>query len=246
MTIPVGFCWSGGKDSAMALQAVLRDPEYEVVGLLTTVTEGFERISMHGVRRELLLAQAEALGLSLEEVRIPPQCPNTTYETRLGEAAVRLRNQGVRHVAFGDIFLRDLRAYREENLARLDMAAIFPLWDVDTCELAARFLREGFRAVTVCIDPKKLDRSFAGRELNAAFFRDLPRGVDPCGENGEFHTFVFGGPIFRSVINCRTGETLERDGFVFCDVLPVGGGNSHVQNDESRENGPGAALRGSG
>jgi uncharacterized protein (TIGR00290 family) len=228
MSIPLAFCWSGGKDSAMALQAVLGNPEYTLVALLTTVTEGFERISMHGVRRELLLAQVEAIGLPLEEVRIPPKCPNAIYETRMGEATLRLRERGVRHVAFGDIFLRDLRAYREENLARLNMQALFPLWDIDTRELAWRFLREGFRAVTVCIDPKKLDRSFAGRELETAFFRDLPAGVDPCGENGEFHTFVFDGPIFRSAICCRAGEIVERDGFVFCDVLPVGKRDAHV------------------
>ena len=212
----------------MALQAVLGNPEYTLVALLTTVTEGFERISMHGVRRELLLAQVEAIGLPLEEVRIPPKCPNAIYETRMGEATLRLRERGVRHVAFGDIFLRDLRAYREENLARLNMDALFPLWDIDTRELAWRFLREGFRAVTVCVDPKKLDRSFAGRELETAFFRDLPAGVDPCGENGEFHTFVFDGPIFRSAICCRAVEIVEWDGFVFCDVLPVGKGDAHV------------------
>jgi uncharacterized protein (TIGR00290 family) len=228
MKTPAAFCWSGGKDSAMALQAVLRDPDYTVVALLTTVTEGFERISMHGVRRELLLAQVEAIGLPLEEVRIPPKCPNAIYETRMGEATLRLRQRGVRHVAFGDIFLRDLRAYREENLARLNMEAIFPLWDIDTRELASRFVREGFRAVTVCVDPKKLDRSFAGRELETAFFRDLPAGVDPCGENGEFHTFVFDGPIFRFAVCCRAGEIVERDGFVFCDLLPVGKGDAHV------------------
>jgi uncharacterized protein (TIGR00290 family) len=226
MTLPVVFCWSGGKDSAMALQAMLRTPEYKVVGLLTTVTEGFERISMHGVRRELLLAQAEAIGLPMEEVRIPPQCPNAIYETRMAETMQPLRDRGIRHVAFGDIFLRDLRAYREENLARIGMEAIFPLWDIDTRELAARFVREGFRAVTVCVDPKKLDRSFAGRELDEAFFDELPAGVDPCGENGEFHTFVFDGPIFGSAICCRAGEIVERDSFVFCDVLPMAKGEA--------------------
>ncbi len=205
----------------MALQVVLREPEYEVVALLTTVTEGYERISMHGVRRELLLAQASAIGLPLEEVRIPPQCPNAIYEQRMAEAMQRVGENGVRHIAFGDIFLRDLRAYREANLARVGMEAIFPLWDIDTQELTARFIREGFRAMTVCVEPKKLDRSFAGRELDAAFFDALPVGVDPCGENGEFHTFVFDGPIFRSAIRCRAGEIVERDGFVFCDVLPM-------------------------
>jgi uncharacterized protein (TIGR00290 family) len=228
MKVPMAFCWSGGKDSAMALQVALRDPEYEVVGLLTTVTKGFERISMHGVRRELLLAQAQALGLPLEEVRIPQRCPNAIYETRMGEAMLRLKERGVRHVAFGDIFLRDLRAYREENLARIGMEAVFPLWDLDTLELATRFVGEGFRAVTVCVDPKRLDRSFAGRELDEAFFDELPAGVDPCGENGEFHTFVFDGPIFRSAICCRAGEIVERDSFVFCDILPMAKGEASV------------------
>jgi uncharacterized protein (TIGR00290 family) len=154
-------------------------------------------------------------------VRIPPQCPNAIYETHMAETMQHLRNRDVRHVAFGDIFLRDLRAYREETLSRIGMKAIFPLWDIDTRELAARFVREGFRAVTVCVDRKKLDRSFAGRKLDDAFFDELPPGVDPCGENGEFHTFVFDGPIFLSAICCRTGEIVERDSFVFCDVLPM-------------------------
>lgn len=226
MSTPVVFCWSGGKDSAMALQAVLRDPAYQVVRLLTTVTEGFERVSMHGVRRELLQVQAAAIGLPLEEVPIPQHCPNALYETRMAESMLRLRDQDIHHLAFGDIFLRDLRAYREENLARVQMHALFPLWDIDTKQLAGRFVHEGFRGVTVCVDPKKLDRSFVGRELDAAYFDELPAGVDPCGEYGEFHTFVFDGPIFRFAVSCRAGEIVERDGFVFCDVLPVAKGEA--------------------
>ena len=204
----------------MALHCLLRDPAFEVVSLLTTVTEGYERISMHGVRRELLQRQAESIGLPLEEVRIPPQCVNPIYESRMAEAVLRFRDRGVMHFGFGDIFLRDLREYREQKLLRANMSALFPLWDVDTRELSARFVRDGFRAITVCIDPRKLDKSFAGRELDSNFFLDLPRGVDPCGENGEFHTFVFDGPIFRSPIPVRTGEIVERDSFVFCDLLP--------------------------
>ena len=205
----------------MALHSLLHNPEFEVVALLTTVTEGFDRISMHGVRRELLHRQAESMGLPVEEVRIPPTCVNPIYEARMAEAVLRFRNRGVLHVGFGDIFLEDLRTYRETKLLQADMTAIFPIWKVDTCELAARFMKDKFRAVTVCIDPKKLDRSFAGRELDAGFFRDLPEGVDPCGENGEFHTFVFDGPIFRSPIPVTIGPVVERDSFVFCDLTPV-------------------------
>jgi uncharacterized protein (TIGR00290 family) len=205
----------------MALYRLLRDPRFAVTALLTTVTEGFERISMHGVRRELLRLQADAIGLPLSEVRIPPECPNTLYESRMAEACLRFRGRGIGHIGFGDIFLRDLRAYREKNLAQLKMRATFPLWDIDTRQLAARFIADGFRAVTVCIDPKKLDPSFAGRQLDASFFEDLPAGVDPCGENGEFHTFVFDGPIFRSPVRVRAGQVVERDSFVFCDLLPI-------------------------
>jgi uncharacterized protein (TIGR00290 family) len=231
MRIPVVFSWSGGKDSAMALHRLQRDPEFEVIALLTTVTEEYERISMHGVRRELLQRQAQSIGLPLEEVRIPPQCVNAIYEQRMGAAIERFRGQSVRHVAFGDIFLEDLRAYREQKLLSADMTAIFPIWKVDTRELAARFLNEKFRAVAVCIDPRKLDRSFAGRELDESFFRDLPPGVDPCGENGEFHTYVFDGPIFRAPIALQTGSVVERDSFVFCDVLPASKENSYAAPD---------------
>jgi uncharacterized protein (TIGR00290 family) len=221
MAIPVVFSWSGGKDSAMALQVMQREVQYEVVSLLTTVTEGYERISMHGVRNELLRRQAEAIGLPVEEVRIPPQCPNSVYEARMAETVSRFRERGVKHFGFGDIFLEDLRAYREQKLMQANMTALFPIWKVDTQELAERFVREGFRAIAACIDPRKLDKSFAGRELDAAFFRDLPADVDPCGENGEFHTFVFDGPIFRKAIPVRTGEVVERDNFVFCDLVAV-------------------------
>jgi uncharacterized protein (TIGR00290 family) len=221
MRTPLLFSWSGGKDSAMALHSLLRNPEFEVISLLTTVTEGFDRISMHGVRRELLHQQAESIGLPVEEVLIPPSCVNPVYEARMAESVLRFRQRGVLHVGFGDIFLEDLRAYREQKLLQTDMTAVFPIWKADTRELAARFMNDKFRAVTACIDPKKLDRSFAGRELDATFFRDLPSGVDPCGENGEFHTFVFDGPIFRSAISLHIGPVVERDSFVFCDLTPV-------------------------
>jgi uncharacterized protein (TIGR00290 family) len=220
MPTPLVFSWSGGKDSAMALHVLLSDPQFQVVSLLTTVTEGYERISMHGVRNELLRRQATSIGLPVEEVRIPPKCINPIYEARMAEAVLRFRDRGVLHFGFGDIFLEDLRVYREQKLMQANMTALFPIWKIDTHKLAARFLSDGFRAVAACIDPKKLDKSFAGRELDASFFRDLPEGVDPCGENGEFHTFVFDGPIFRAPIPVQVGQVVERDSFIFCDLLP--------------------------
>jgi uncharacterized protein (TIGR00290 family) len=217
---PILFCWSGGKDSAMALHTLLQQKEFRVTGLLTTVTEGFERISMHGVRRELLKRQADSIGLPLHEVRIAPQCVNLIYEQRMEEALLVHYEQGVRKVAFGDIFLEDLRAYREKNLSRIGMTALFPLWKRDTRELIWMFHEERFRSIAVCVDSKVLDPSFAGRELDESFFRDLPPHADPCGENGEFHTFVFDGPIFQTPVRVRTGEVVTRDSFVFCDLLP--------------------------
>ena len=216
---PILFCWSGGKDSAMALHLLLQQKEVRVTGLLTTVTEGYDRISMHGVRRELLQRQAESIGLPLQEVRIPPHCVNPIYEARMEAAMRTAREQGIRRVAFGDIFLEDLRAYREKNLAKVDMEAIFPIWKRNTRELARSFVELGFRARAVCVDPRVLDRSFAGRVLNEQFFDDLPAHADPCGENGEFHSFVYDGPIFQKPVQCKTGEVVERDSFVFCDLL---------------------------
>jgi len=214
------FCWSGGKDSAMALHALRASRDCRITALLTTITEDYDRISMHGVRRALLERQAESLGLPLHPVLIPPQCINATYEARMKEALAPHFARGVRSVVFGDIFLKDLRAYREKNLAQVGMQAIFPIWKRDTRELAREFVQLGFRAITVCVDPRVLDESFAGRELDAFFFADLPPGVDPCGENGEFHTFVFDGPVFETPIAFRVGEKVLRDGFCFCDLLP--------------------------
>ena len=214
------FCWSGGKDSAMALHALQSAQNHRVTALLTTVTEQFDRISMHGVRRVLLERQAESIGLPLHAVLIPPQCVNVIYEARMNEALNQYVARGVQRVAFGDIFLEDLRAYRERNLAQIGMEALFPIWKRDSRELARDFVRLGFQAITVCIDPRVLDPSFAGRILNETFFADLPAGVDPCGENGEFHTFVFDGPVFQKPIQFVTGEKVLRDGFYFCDLLP--------------------------
>src|ERR1700686_3679122 len=216
---PVLFCWSGGKDSAMALHALLQDRQVRVVALLTTVTEGYDRVSMHGVRRELLHRQAQSIGLPLHEVLIPRECVNSIYEARM-EAALRTHfENGVRKVAFGDIFLEDLRAYREKNLARIGMTALFPIWKRDSRELIDSFHAHGFRSIAVCVDPKVLDRSFAGRELDTSFFADLPAQVDCCGENGEFHTFAFDGPIFKDAVRFQVGERVDGRSFVFCDLL---------------------------
>jgi uncharacterized protein (TIGR00290 family) len=214
------FCWSGGKDSAMALHALQSAQDHRVTGLLTTVTEQFDRISMHGVRRALLEQQVESIGLPLHAVLIPPQCVNVTYEARMNQALHEHLGRGVRRVAFGDIFLEDLRVYRERNLAQIGMEALFPIWKRDSHELGRDFLRLGFQAITVCVDPRVLDSSFAGRVLDESFFADLPPGVDPCGENGEFHTFVFDGPVFQKPIRFVAGEKVLRDGFCFCDLLP--------------------------
>jgi len=204
----------------MALHALQSAQSHRVTALLTTVTEEFDRISMHGVRRVLLERQAESIGLPLHAVLIPPQCVNATYEARMNEALNEHLGRGVRRVAFGDIFLEDLRVYREQNLAQIGMEALFPIWKRDSRELTHEFLRFGFQAVTVCVDPRVLDSSFAGRILDESFFADLPPGVDPCGENGEFHTFVFDGPVFQEPIQFVIGEKVLRDGFYFCDLLP--------------------------
>jgi uncharacterized protein (TIGR00290 family) len=227
---PIVFCWSGGKDSAMALHALFQQQQFRTTALLTTVTEGYERVSMHGVRRELLQLQAESIGLPLHEVRIPRRCLNAVYEARMAQALRVFYDQDVRKVAFGDIFLEDLRAYREQNLARIGMTALFPLWKRDTRELIRFFHAQRFRAMAICIAPKVVDPSFAGRELDESFFRDLPPGADPCGENGEFHTFVFDGPIFRRPILLRTGEVAYRGGFVFCDLVPL----EHYRSNANR------------
>ena len=202
----------------MALHGMCQEKDVRVVALLTTVTSGYERISMHGVRRSLLVQQAQRLDLTLHEVRIPPQCVNSDYEEQMGQALLSMKRRGVCRVAFGDIFLQDLREYRERNLARVGMTAIFPIWKRDTRQLVQDFCAMGFRAIAVCIDSKALPREFAGRELDQEFFRDLPQGVDPCGENGEFHTFVYDGPIFSSAVAVEQGEVVERDGFYFCDL----------------------------
>jgi uncharacterized protein (TIGR00290 family) len=218
--VTFALSWSGGKDSAFALWTLRREQE-EPEALLTTVTEGYKRISMHGVRRELLARQAEALGIPLVEVVIPPACVNEVYETRMAEAFADAPLSGVEAVAFGDLFLEDVRAYREERLAAAGRRGLFPLWGRDTTALAGDCLDAGFEATLVCVDPRALDPAFVGRAYDAQLLAELPRGVDPCGENGEFHTFVHAGPIFAEPIACERGEIVERDGFVFCDLIPA-------------------------
>ena len=216
---PLALAWSGGKDSARALHDLRADPAWQPTILLTTVTSGYDRISMHGVRRELLDEQARALGMELLVAEIPPSATNEQYERAMERAVESLRARGIEHVAFGDIFLEDLRRYREERMAKAGMKCVFPLWKRDTSELARSFVRLGFRAIAVCVDPRALAPSFAGRELDAAFFADLPAGVDPCGENGEYHSFVYAGPIFAREVGVLRGERVERDGFWFQDLL---------------------------
>jgi uncharacterized protein (TIGR00290 family) len=213
--------WSGGKDSALALHALRQEPDVRVEALITTVTDQYDRISMHGVRRQLLTLQAAAIELPLAESRIPPLATNAVYEASFSAALVPFKARGIRHVAFGDLFLADIRAYREGLLAPLDMIALFPLWGRDTRALAHEFVELGFRAVLVCVNPARLDASFAGRSFDEDLLRDLPPDVDPCGENGEFHTFVTDGPIFANPVAYTTGTIVERDGFVFCDLVPV-------------------------
>ena len=212
--------WSGGKDSALALWTLRRE-RLEPEVLITTVTENYERISMHGVRRELLARQAEMLGIPLVEVVIPPACVNDVYEARMAETFAAEPLSSVEAVAFGDLFLEDVRAYREERLAVGGKRGLFPLWGQNTTALAREFLGAGFEATLVCVDPRALDASFAGRRYDEKLLAELPPNVDPCGENGEFHTFVSAGPIFAEPITCVTGEIVQRDGFVFCDLVPT-------------------------
>jgi uncharacterized protein (TIGR00290 family) len=213
--------WSGGKDSAMALYEIQKGSKYAVRALLTTVTEGYDRISMHGVRRALLEKQADALGLPLEKVYIPKNATNEEYETQMRALLERYCREGIKVVAFGDIFLEDLRQYREKNLAQIGMKGFFPIWKMDSRELAHSFVALGFQAVVVSVDSKLLDQSFAGSFIEDEFIQRLPPGVDPCGENGEFHSFVFDGPLFRRRVSFMRGEVVRRDAFWYCDLLPI-------------------------
>ena len=216
------LCWSGGKDSALALYEIGQSQEWRVASLLTTVTEGYARVSMHGVRQRLLERQAGSLGVPLEKVFISKRSSNEEYEERMKAALRKYKEKGITSVAFGDIFLEDLKKYREANLVRAGMRALFPLWKRDTSLLVRRFIELGFKGIISCVDSRHLARSFAGKAIDRDLVSRLPQDVDPCGENGEFHTFVFDGPIFSKGIACRSGKVLLRDKrFYYCDIEEV-------------------------
>jgi uncharacterized protein (TIGR00290 family) len=211
--------WSGGKDSSMCYHVARNSTDFEIAGLLTTVTEDYQRISMHGVRRELLKRQAEELKLPLHEVMIPKNTSNEIYETRMEEKLLDLKErENISKVVFGDLFLGDIRAYREKFLAPFGLECEFPLWGRNTSDLAKYFVNNGFKAITCCVDPKKIGKDLCGREYDSEFLADLPKTADPCGENGEFHTFVYDGPIFEKKIHVTVGEIVEREGFYFADI----------------------------
>jgi uncharacterized protein (TIGR00290 family) len=216
------LAWSSGKDSAWALHTVRETGDFDIVALLTTVNSSYSRVAMHGVREDLVEMQAAVAGLPLVKVPIPALCRNQDYEQAVSEAMARAKDEGVRHVVFGDLFLEDIRTYREQQLASCGMVGIFPLWRRDTHQFAQEMLAGGLTAYVVCVDPAKLDRTFAGRRFDGDFLKSLPSGVDPCGENGEFHSFASAGPMFRRPVPVEVGEVVERDGFVFADLLLAG------------------------
>ena len=221
MTRPQALiAWSSGKDSAWALHEVRHAGDYEVVGALTTVTDGFGRVSMHGVREELLQAQLAAAGLQPLVVRIPYPCPNEIYEREMAAAVAAAKARGITHIIFGDLFLEDIRAYREKQLAGTGIKPVFPLWLKPTAQLAREMIDAGVEAHLAVVDLKKLPASFAGRRFAPALFDDLPEGTDPCGEKGEFHSFVSAGPMLKGKIAVKVGETVEREGFAFADLVP--------------------------
>lgn len=213
--------WSGGKDSTMALSQILKSGQYEVAALLTSVTKDYDRISMHGVRRSLLEQQAGSLGLPLDMVLITKDASNAEYEARMAEVLTKYRDSGITSVVFGDIFLEDVRLYREEKLSQLNMHSLFPLWKADTKILAEQFIAAGFKAVTTCVDTMVLGEKFVGREIDQSFLSALPAGIDPCGENGEYHSFVYDGPIFKEPVSFNLGEKILRENrFFYCDLIP--------------------------
>jgi uncharacterized protein (TIGR00290 family) len=212
------IAWSSGKDSAWALHEVRRADEYDVVGALTTVTETFGRVSIHGVREELLMAQLAAAGLPPVIVQIPYPCPNEIYEARMAAATADAKAAGITHMIFGDLFLQDVRAYREQKLAGTGITPVFPLWGRPTLALAREMIAAGVEAYLACVDSKRLTKDFAGRRFDQAL-ADFPAAVDPCGENGEFHSFVAAGPMLRGAVPVDVGETVERDGFAYADLM---------------------------
>jgi uncharacterized protein (TIGR00290 family) len=224
--VPTVLSWSGGKDSALALHALLMDPGIDLRAILTTITDGYDRVSMHGVRTELVSAQAAAIGLPLWTCRIPQRATNEQYERAMTDSLRVMYRDGIRSIAFGDLFLADVRAYRERLVAGTGLQPIFPLWGKPTAQLSREFVRCGFKAVLVCVDPRQLDVSHCGSEYDARLIAELPSTADPCGENGEFHTFVYDAPMFARPIATQRGMVVEREGFVFCDLLPRDAGGA--------------------
>ena len=220
MPIPVYLSWSSGKDSAWTLHTLQQQNDYEVVGLVTTVSRQYERVAMHGVREHLLQLQASAIGLPLHILDIPSPCSNAKYAQVMTTFIKKLQADGIRHMAFGDLYLEDIRTYRERQLTDTGITALFPLWNIPTSQLGRNMLEAGIEATLTCIDPRKLDCSFAGRRFDATLLAELPENIDPCGENGEFHTCVTAGPMFQHDIQVVNGDVVERDGFVFADLIP--------------------------
>jgi uncharacterized protein (TIGR00290 family) len=223
MKTKVWMSWSSGKDSAFALLELKRRQNIEVIRLLTTVTKEYSRVSMHGVRQELLEAQAQAIGLPLEIVEIPAPCTNKDYEDRMSAVIQKARSQRIGHIAFGDLFLQDIRDYRERQLKGTGILPLFPLWHRPTDQLAKEIIKSGTKAVLTCTDTRKLDETFSGREYDADLLADLPREIDPCGERGEFHSFVYDSPLFKNPITIARGERVVREGFAFTDFERTNG-----------------------
>lgn len=213
--------WSSGKDSAWTLHVLRQQAEFEIVGLLTTINTQFQRVAMHGTRYELLRLQAAAAGLPLWEIPLPRPCSNDVYEQAMTGACRKAVESGISAIAFGDLFLEDVRKYREDRLRGTGLDPVFPLWGRNTRELVGQMIDGGLRARIVCVNPSKISADFAGRDLDHELLAQLPETVDPCGENGEFHTFTYAGPMFREAIPIQSGECVTRDGFVFADALPL-------------------------
>ena len=214
--------WSSGKDCAWALHLLHQQPDLEIVALLTTINAEFDRVAMHGTRSAVLEAQASAADLPLWKIPLPWPCSNEEYEHRMAEACLRATRENIHAIAFGDLFLRDVRAYRERQLQNTGIEPLFPLWNIPTPDLARDMIAGGLRAKLVCVDSRQLDPSFAGREFDTALLRDLPPSIDPCGENGEFHSCVYDGPMFSRPIALDAGEIIDRDGFIYADFAPTG------------------------
>jgi len=217
----IWLSWSSGKDSAWALHVLRQQGGYEITGLITTINSAFDRVAMHGTRRELVEMQAEAAGIPLVKAPLPWPCSNADYEAAMKTVCDRALSEGVTAIAFGDLFLADIRAYREQQLQGTGLNPLFPLWQIPTDQLARQMIHGGLRAKLVCVDPKQLDPKFTGRDFDLALLSQLPPAVDPCGENGEFHSFVYAGPMFSRDLPVATGEIVLRDGFSYCDVLPA-------------------------